>query len=136
MATTQLEPTTAHQAPATPEERAVDTRAEERFLRPPVDIFEKEDGLYVLADLPGVDKEGVDIHVENGVLTITARTSWRETEGTLYREFSVPGFFRQFRLTELVAVDKISAELRNGVLRLFLPKAEQARPRRVQVKTV
>lgn len=136
MSTTTLEPTSSNQVAATTGTRAVDTRAEERYLRPPVDIYEQEDGLHVLVDLPGVEKDAVEVHVENGVLTIEGRTNWREPEDATYREFSLAGFYRQFRLNEKVDQEKISAELRRGVLHVQLPKAEQARPRRIDVRSV
>jgi len=109
------------------------TREESRFLIPPVDIFEKDDGLIVVADLPGVDKENVDIRVDNGILTIQA-TVRRETRGEgLYNEFALLDYFRQFQISDRIDQEKIKAELKNGVLTITLQKAEKAKPRQIQV---
>lgn len=110
------------------------TRENERFVRPPVDIFESEDGLTVMADLPGVPKEGLDIQVKENTLTIKARARNPQTWSPIYREFEVFNFFRQFELSDSVDVSRISAELRNGVLTLRLPKAEEAKPKQIPVQ--
>ncbi len=110
------------------------TRQPERYAVPPVDIYEEDDRLVVLADLPGVTRDGLSVQVEQGILTIEGRVA-RETPGNLLsREFELVPFFRQFRLTETVDTDKIRASLQHGVLRLDLPKAEEAKPRRIQIE--
>lgn len=110
------------------------TRSPERYLAPPVDIYETPDGLVVMADLPGVAKDGVDVRVENGVLTLHGRASDVSPGDTIYREFELVNFYRQFELSDKVDQTKISADLKHGVLTLRLPKAEEAKPRRVEVK--
>jgi HSP20 family protein len=116
-------------------EQPADTRESERFASPPVDIFETDGGLTVVADLPGVRNQDLDIRVEEGVLTIQAQAATpAETGESLRREFALRGYHRAFQLSDKVAVDKIEAELKNGVLTLRLPKAEAAKPRRVEVK--
>jgi len=111
------------------------TRQLERYAVPPVDIYEEGDALVVLADLPGVPKDGLSIQVEKGILTIEGRVE-RDTPGQLLRqEFALTSFFRQFRLTETVDTEKIRASLKNGVLRLDLPKAEAAKPRKIPLAT-
>ena len=110
------------------------TRQPERYAVPPVDIFEDGETLVVLADLPGVRKEGLEVKVEEGLLTIEGRVE-RDTPGQLLRrEFSFVPFFRQFRITETVDTARIKASLKNGVLRLDLPRAEAARPRRIPLE--
>jgi HSP20 family protein len=110
------------------------TRQMERYAIPPVDIYETDEVLVVLADLPGVPKEGLSVQVEKGILTIEGRVE-RDTPGNLLRrEFALTSFFRQFRLTETVDSEKIRASLKNGVLRLDLPKAEAAKPRRIPLE--
>jgi len=111
-----------------------ETRTGEWFLRPAVDIYETEKGLTVVADLPGVDAEGLTVRVEDSVLTLEGRPAARTPERAWHQEFQLLRFFRQFELPEEVDQGKISAELKNGVLRLELPKAERAKPRRIQVK--
>jgi HSP20 family protein len=110
------------------------TRANEDYVKPPVDIYESPEGLTVLADLPGVKKDDLSIEVEDNILTIQARAR-HEMEGEpIYREFALVNFFRQFQLSNQVDTAKIAAEFRHGVLKLTLPKAEQAKPKQIQVQ--
>jgi HSP20 family molecular chaperone IbpA len=110
------------------------TRAEEVFGAPPVDIFEDEDGLVVLADLPGVPSDGLDVRVEQRILTITAHTQPAPSGTALHREYELTNFFRQFQLPEEVDTARIQAELKQGVLTLRLPRAPKEQPRRVEVR--
>jgi HSP20 family molecular chaperone IbpA len=109
------------------------TRSEERFVAPPVDIYENGDALIVTADLPGVAKENLDVRVENNLLTIRGRPSHLVSGEPIYREYELPNFFRQFELNEKVDQANISAELQHGVLTLRLPKAHEAQPRKIEV---
>lgn len=110
------------------------TRQPDRYALPAVDIYEEEDRLVVLADLPGVEKDGLSVQVEQGILTIEGRIR-RDTPGNLLRrEFALVPFFRQFRVTEAIDPQKIRAALKNGVLRLDLHKAEKAKPRQIPVE--
>jgi HSP20 family molecular chaperone IbpA len=118
------------QAPSSREE----TRSQERYITPPVDIYETEDGLLVKADLPGVAREGLDVRVENSLLTIRGKAAHVAPGDPVYREYGLVNFFRQFELNERVDQSKISAELKHGVLTLTLPKAEEAKPRQIDVK--
>lgn len=120
--------------PAKHEESAPSTREESRTLSPPVDIFENTDGLVVVADLPGVDKNDVDIRVENGTLTIEANSKGSLPAEPQYREYQLLNFFRQFQISEAVDQENIKAELKHGVLILDLPKKEQAKPKKIEVK--
>lgn len=110
------------------------TREPERYVAPPVDIFENEDGLTLCADLPGVSRESLEIEVKNDVLTIQGRPARLSSGAPVYREFEVPGYFRQFQLSDAVDSNRIRAELKNGVLTLHLPKAEEAKPRKIEVQ--
>jgi HSP20 family molecular chaperone IbpA len=112
------------------------TRSDERFVAPPVDIFEDDQGLVVVADLPGADPAGLDVRVERGTLTLQARTANERASGEpVFREFELTGFFRQFQLPDEVDPARIEAELKQGVLTLRLPRVAPAEPRRIQVKT-
>ncbi len=111
------------------------TRAEESYVAPPVDIHEDEQGLVVVADLPGVESGALDVQVDGGVLTIHARASHVAAGTPVYREFELSGFFRQFQLPEEIEVARISADLKHGVLTLRLPRAARAQPQRIQVRT-
>ena len=110
-----------------------ETRSQEQYMTPPVDIYETGEGLIVKADLPGVAKENMDIRVENNLLTIRARAAHVAPGEPVYREYGLVNFFRQFELNERVDQSKISAELKHGVLTLNLPKAEEAKPRKIDV---
>jgi HSP20 family molecular chaperone IbpA len=109
------------------------TRSGQNFASPPVDIFEDERGLMVVADLPGVDSDGADIRVDNGVLTIEARAQHVVRSRPMQREYELIGFYRQFQLPDEIDTGRISAELRNGVLTVTLPRMERAAPRRIEV---
>jgi HSP20 family protein len=111
-----------------------ETRSQEQYVTPHVDIFETGDGLVVKADLPGVAKQDLDVRVENNLLTIRGKPSHVAPGDPLYREYGLVNFFRQFELNEKVDQSKISAELTHGVLTLTLPKAEEAKPRKIDVK--
>ena len=120
--------------PAKTEQRVPDTREESRTLIPPVDIFETDEGLCVVADLPGVAKDAIDVSVDDKVLTIRA-TAQSELPGTPVRhEYELLNFFRQFQLSDAVERDKIQADLKHGVLVIRLPKKEAAKPKQITVK--
>lgn len=110
------------------------TRSQERYVTPPVDIYENEEGLVVMADLPGVAKENLDVRVENNLLTIRGKPSHLAPGDPIYREYELVNFFRQFELNDKVNQSKISAELQHGVLTLRLPKAEEAKPRKIEIR--
>ncbi|MCL6584028.1 MAG: Hsp20/alpha crystallin family protein [bacterium] len=110
-----------------------ETRQEERYLTPPVDIYETQEGLVVIADLPGVSKENADIRVDNNVLTIQGKTQHLAPGNPVYTEYTLLNFFRQFQLSEIVDQEKISADLKNGTLVIHLPKVEKAKPKRITV---
>jgi HSP20 family molecular chaperone IbpA len=116
--------------------RREDTREEERYITPPVDIFETKDGLTVVADLPGVDRSKLDVRVADGLLTIQGRTAHIAPGTPVEAEYHLLNFYRQFELPEEVDADKIGAELKHGVLTLQLPKKEKAKPRKIDVSVV
>jgi HSP20 family protein len=104
---------------------------------PSVDIFESDEAITVLADMPGVKAQDLEIDLRERVLTLTARTTLADSskESDVLREYESGTFFRQFTLSELVDQAKIVARLADGVLRLELPKVEKARPRRISVRS-
>lgn len=123
-------------APATSGGGAVSaesTRNRERYITPAVDIYETADGLVVVADLPGVDQNRLDVRVDNDVLTIRGMSQHAATGDAVYREYELVNFFRQFELGEKIDQSRISAELKHGVLTLHLPKAPAAKPRQIAV---
>lgn len=104
---------------------------------PPVDIFENDGAITVLADMPGVKADDLQIDLHESVLTLTGRVSLLEgaKEADVYREYRMGTFRRQFTLSETIDQAKIDAKLTDGVLRLELPKLEKARPRQITVRT-
>lgn len=119
-----------------------ETNSEERSLRspadgsvaPPVDVRETPQGYRLLADLPGVRADGLDIHVERNRLTIHARvTPPNGAQTPQHREFALRDYYRVFTLADEIDTQNIQAILKDGVLRLELPKAAHAQVRRIQV---
>ncbi|MDA7977466.1 MAG: Hsp20/alpha crystallin family protein [Pirellulales bacterium] len=104
-------------------------------FRPNVDIIEREDQLVLYADMPGVPEDAIDINFQEGTLTINGKAAPRQPEGTEYslNEYGVGGFHRTFRVSEKIDAAKISADYRDGVLILNLPKAESHKPRKIAV---
>lgn len=104
---------------------------------PRADIFETEDQVTVIADMPGVDENSVDILLEKNTLTIRGLVEPEKHEGyTLsYAEYGVGDYERSFVLSNEIDRDKIEASMKNGVLRLILPKVEEVKTRKIQVKS-
>ena len=102
---------------------------------PRFDIWEGDDELVLYGDLPGVDRDDLDIQFENRQLTIRGKVR-RRHDGVryLYSEYSIGDFQRSFTIGEAINAEEISAELRDGVLTLHLPKSDEAKPRRIEVK--
>ena len=105
-------------------------------LVPPVDVIEDGAGITLRADLPGVPKDKLGLHVEADTLTIEGEVSVAMPEGmeATYAEVSVPRFRRVFTLSKELDTSKVSAEFKHGVLNLRIPKAEHAQPRRIDIK--
>lgn len=106
-----------------------------RTFAPDVDIFENADKLQLVADMPGVDEQSVEVHVEKGVLTIEGHVSLKDYENLtpVYTEYNVGNYARRFTLSSEIDTERIKARMKNGVLELELPKAEHAKPRRITV---
>lgn len=102
-----------------------------------VDVSQDADGVTVRAELPGVDPAQIAVAVENGTLTITAeRNEAQRSEGTaLIRERSYGKFAQAFRLADDLDADAVSADCRNGVLTVRIPKRPEAKPRQIEIKT-
>jgi len=104
---------------------------------PDTDIYEKEDGVLVLCDMPGVDEKHVDVTLENDVLTLTGYQQVEDPSGydPVYWGFRPGVFRRSFTLSTAVDRAGIKARIRNGVLQVNLPKAEEAQPKKIRVET-
>ncbi len=104
---------------------------------PRVDVREEKDAVLLTAEIPGVDKDGISIELENGILTLSGekRSEETESESGFYRSERVYGAFkRSFRVPETVDAAHIAAEYVNGVLKVTLPKRPEAAPRRIDIK--
>lgn len=111
-----------------------ETRSNERYIRPAVNIIEDEEGLVLTADIPGATKETLDVNVEKGVLTISAPAQHKVPGTSAYREFELANYYRQFTIPESLDHEKARAEYVNGILTLRVPKAEVAKPKRIAVQ--
>jgi HSP20 family protein len=120
-------------------ERAEQTQPERLrggvFFTPRVDIIETDNELTVFADLPGAKPNEVELRYENGELTLHGRVQPRQPErGSLLNEYEVGDFYRAFAVGESIDGSKISADFKNGVLTIHLPKMEKAKPRQITVR--
>jgi HSP20 family protein len=105
------------------------------FFVPNIDIFEDGDNIVLLADMPGVNKNNVDIQVEDGQLRIQGKVS-KETPGEyVLSEYSIGDYFSNFVLSTTIDQSAIKASMKNGVLRVVLPKSEKGKPRKITIKT-
>ena len=117
-------------------EKAQEQTTPMRAFLPTTDIYETEDALTVVLEMPGVDRNNIEVNVENGVLTVEGKINLGKYEGLqpIYSEYNIGPYRRSFRLSSRVDQDNIRAELRDGVVSLVLPKAAEAKPRRIEVK--
>ena len=106
-----------------------------RAYVPVTDIFETESALMVALEMPGVDREKLDVGLENGVLTIAGEIDFAKYDGLypVYTEYNIGNYARSFELSSDIDQDRISAEFKDGVVMLTLPKAEKAKPRKIKV---
>lgn len=104
---------------------------------PRVDIYEHPDGLTVVADVPGATNDGIEVDLHDKVLTISADVvdEQGDQENDVVREWNPGRYYRQFTISDRIDRERIEATLNDGVLRLRLPKIEQARPRRITVSS-
>lgn len=107
---------------------------EGRWFEPAVDIYENDDALTLVADLPGVAAEDVSTDLRDNLLTITARMKGERTQrNPVYEEYAEGHYLRQFRIGQQIDQARISASMKDGVLTLNLPKADAAKPRKIQI---
>lgn len=106
-----------------------------RSFVPTADIFEAEQALTIVLEMPGVAKSNVDVNIEAGVLTIEGRVDFGKYEGMqpVYTEYNIGHYRRSFSLSNKIDQSKITAEMKDGVLTLALPKAEEAKPRKISI---
>ena len=131
MATPQELPVQPKREAEKKQERTVPSAA---YL-PATDIFETDQTLTVIMEMPGVRKENVEINVENDVITVEGRIDFSKYDGIrpVYTEYNVGNYVRSFQLSSKIEQGAISAELKDGVMTLVLPKAERAKPRKIAI---
>lgn len=120
----------------TPPDRGTEEEEAPRFVfTPPIDIYEDEEGLVLLADLPGVSVKSLELQVQDNRLTLLGRVTSPVSEDAdpRYREYHVGDFLRSFILSDEVDHERIGASLTNGVLRVRLPKIQKAPARRIEI---
>ena len=116
------------------ENRNATQQRSEQFITPVASVVEDGDAYTLNVEMPGVNKEGLEISVENNELAIVGRRSLPQIEGTLiHRESRTENFRRVFELDPSIDTSKVSARIDQGVLTLTLPKAEQVKPRKITV---
>ena len=124
---------------ATEKQAVVETGSEPtfagRFYTPQVDIYSTDEAITLVADVPGVQRDGLDIDLRDGVLTVVGKVAVPSDELRLVqREYEIGGYMRRFNIHEDIKVDAIEAKLKDGVLTVTLPLAEAARPRKIEVQ--
>lgn len=115
--------------------KTLETQASSRIFVPQADVYESQDKIFVIADMPGVSEDSVDIVLEKNVLTIEGKVANLETEGMKLVHCEVPpgNYRRVFMLSEEIDQDAIEATMKNGVLKLILPKPAKAKARKINV---
>ncbi len=119
-------------------EKTAESSHNEAALLPPVDVIEDAGGITLYADLPGVPKDKLELHVEADTLTIEGQVALDIPAGmeASHAEVALPRYRRVFTLSKELDAGKVVAELEHGVLKLRIPKAEHAQPRRIEIKVV
>ncbi|MCG8066669.1 MAG: Hsp20/alpha crystallin family protein [Candidatus Thiodiazotropha taylori] len=125
---------------ATTESKSVQEQksgAQEPAIRPPVDIFEDETGITLQADMPGVSRERLDVHIDSDGLSIEGKAEIPMPEGmeAIHADVRSTRYQRSFSLSGELDGSKIDATLKDGVLTLRIPKREQFQPRKIEVRT-
>ncbi len=119
-------------------ERKIPVTKAERPMVPPVDIYETNDGMILIADMPGVSKEKIEVKVEENVLEIRGEIADLPGEDVspVYAELTGKEYYRAFSLGPEFDLDKIEASMEAGMLRVFLPKVESEKPRKIEIKVI
>jgi HSP20 family molecular chaperone IbpA len=117
--------------------RPVERTSDRPAFSPAVDIYETEAGTVLLADMPGVAEQSIEIRLEDGVLSLTGRVEDASVANheLTYAEYQVGDYQRSFSISDTVDQAAIGATFKNGVLRVVLPKAKEAQPRKIEVKS-
>lgn len=118
-----------------PDEK-IEASKEMRKIIPPVDIYETSDEVFLIADMPGVSKDNLQLNIENDELTISGIFEETASEGKkLINECLYGNYYRTFALSDTIDQGRITAKLDNGVLTVILPKHEKVKPKKIEIET-
>jgi HSP20 family molecular chaperone IbpA len=120
----------------TRKESMLEKRQDLRRAVPLVDIYENDDEILLFADMPGIDKDSITVNVDNGKLEISGVRKLEITGSSSWQEFGDIEYKRVFSVPQSIDVEKVNAELKEGVLKLHLPKAEGAKPRTIEISAL
>jgi len=117
------------------QQQPVQQAAQQPYMIPPVDVFENDHGITLLADMPGVNRDSLGVRVDGDNLVVEAAVTHASPENMelIYGEARYAAYRRQFTLSRELDTSRIEAQLKDGVLHLSIPRAEEAKPRRIQV---
>ena len=117
------------------DESMIEKNREIPAVVPLVDIYENDEEILLRTDMPGVEKKDVTINIDNGKLALSGIRKFESKGSAQWEEFGNVEYQRTFSVPQTIDVNKIIAELKNGVLSLHLPKSEAAKPRQIEIKT-
>lgn len=115
------------------EESMPERKSDLPVIAPPVDIYENDEEIMLKADMPGIRKDDLSINIDNGRLAIAGVRKVEKTGAVTWEEFDDVEYRRAFSIPQSIDVGKVSAELKEGVLKLHLPKSEKAKPRQIEI---
>ncbi len=119
------------------EKKEVDTQGELTqegpFFVPNIDIFEDDNNIVLIADMPGVNKDNIDIHIEDGQLRIQGKVSKEAPGEYVLSEYSIGNYFSNFAISTAIDQSGIQASMINGVLRVILPKSDKSKPKKITI---
>jgi len=115
------------------EEKNIEKTRDLRTAIPAVDIYENENEIMLLADMPGVIKEDVSVNMDNGTLSLSGIRKIETSGSSIWEEFSDVEYVRSFSVPQTIEMERVEAELKDGVLKLHLPKSEAAKPRQIEI---
>ncbi|MBM9605698.1 Hsp20/alpha crystallin family protein [Desulfopila inferna] len=117
------------------EESMPERKSDLPTVAPAVDIFENEEEILLYADMPGIERDDISINVDNGRLAIVGSRKLEKSGAVGWEEFGELEYRRIFSVPQTIDVERVNAELKEGVLELHLPKSEKAKPRKIEIKT-
>lgn len=117
------------------EGREVEQSRQLLTMTPVVDIYENDNEILLFADMPGVTKENISVNIDNGKLSVSGVRKLEAVGSASWEEFGDVEYLRNFSVPQTIDVNKVNAELIDGVLKLHLPKSAAAKPRQIEIKT-